>query len=778
MDNDNVVKAVFNKLGSEYKYVRHLGGGEFSNVYLVKHIATGKERALKILDYHFLLQRFKKQNLSDTKNRFDEVKRRFIGEARLYGKMKHPNIVRIHETGVFVAPDEEIEIPYFLMNYVKGSTLAEVIKKKAPLPLSSVQQISRNVLGALREMHGNNVVHRDIKASNIMIEEATNKAVIIDFGIAKDIVSGTKLTTTGTLLGSPAYMAPELFKERYTVGPGLDIYSFGVVLFEMLTGETPFSGNNFIEVMNAHKQKPVPDASVRNPSLPPGANFILAKAMAKEPGARYKNADDFLNALLQIHDVKKPARFNWRLYGTASLMLLAILAVLWFVVIKPSEPEKKPPPETTQAPVAEQKKPEPVQAGPQTPENQTGQPTDQKPAAQDRTEEPPPPDPLEEMTRAYRQLEKSLEGSAADSRKIALCRRFIGSYKAIPGREESSSMVTAIKERLQQLETAETLRISGENYNNIIRDFNGFLANENFSEAENTLVKAEAEQAANKEEISQLRTGLEQKKQDYENRHGDGRFQLIKDSLTLAKYLEFKRTYPQSKHLEEIKQGLKSADPQLPPESYWEKQIRKNARGYYEFTFGEEFNGHHMIYIPSRHFWIDKYEVSNGQYRRFIKARAASSPAVNGQKFIHSGENYPAVVRYGDAEAYCGQYGFRLPRLDEWEYVAGKGNRIYPWGDDAPDGGGLWRANFDTLTDAGEKDGFEGTAPVNSFKNFPSPFGALNMAGNVWEWGRDKILKGGSFFSSGEDLKININRVGSDKDKEGFRCIKYEPGEK
>lgn len=766
MENDNVVKAVFNKLGSEYKYVRHLGGGEFSNVYLVKHIATGKEHALKILDYHFLLQRFKKQNLSDTKNRFEEVKRRFIGEARLYGKMHHPNIVRIHDTGVFVAPDDEIEIPYFLMSYIKGSTLAEVIKKKAPLPLATVQQISRNVLGALREMHGNNVVHRDIKASNIMIEEVTNKAVIIDFGIAKDIVSGTKLTTTGTLLGSPAYMAPELFKEKYTVGPALDIYSFGVVLYEMFTGETPFTGSNFIEVMNAHKQKPVPDASARNPSLPTGANFILAKAMAKEPGARYKNADEFLNALLQIHDVKKPRRFNWRYLWAASIALVAIIAVIWFLLIKSPEPEPKPPPEKAQTNKKEIPQSKPVQPV-QTPAVDTAT----------KEKEPPKPGPLEQMIEAYRQLEKSLAGSASNSRKITLCRRFIANHKAITDQEQSLSMLAAIKEKLTLLEKEETLRISSENYQRAIKDFDIALQDENFTGAEQMLEKAAAEQASKKDEIARFRNALEQKKQQYESRHGEKRFLQIKDSLTLAAYLEFIQTYPQSRFLEELKQKLKKADPQLPPESYWDKNIQKNVRGYYEYTFGEAFNGHRMIYIPSRRFWIDKYEVSNGQYRRFLKTRAASAPAVNGTKFIHSGENYPAVVRYGDAVAYCRQFGFRLPRLEEWEYAAGKGNRIYPWGDDAPDGGGLWRANFDTLTDTGEKDGFEGTAPVDSFKNFSSPFGALNMAGNVWEWGRDKILKGGSFFSSGEDLKINKNRVGNDTDKEGFRCIKYESGE-
>jgi serine/threonine protein kinase len=760
LDSDNVVKAVFKKLGAEYKYVRHLGGGEFSNVYLVKHIATGKERALKILDYHYLLQRFKKQNLSDTKHRFNEVKRRFIGEARLYGKMHHPNIVRIHDTGVFVDPDEEIEVPYFIMSYVRGATLADVIKKKAPLDLTTVQQISRGVLGALEEMHRNNIVHRDIKASNIMIEEETNRAVIIDFGIAKDIVSGTKLTTTGALLGSPAYMAPELFQEQYKVGPALDIYSFGVVLYEMFTGETPFRGSNFIEVMNAHRQKPVPDASDRNPSLPPAANFIVAKAMAKDPGNRYKISGEFLDALLQIHDVKKPRQIHWFRYaGSAALI---VLAVALFLVIKPFKPEPGKP--------ADQPKKTGGQAVIQTL-------LATKPKTETVTVKQDPPDPMEQMNSNFEQLETALDSSIPANRKIRQCRQFLNAHKGITGPGEAMSMIARVKERKKQLEDEEDVRLSKEKYDTALTAFKQSLADEDFTPAGEMLAKAEKERAADQQEIQKLRRELEQKKLEYENRHGDSAYEQVKAAVTLTGYKNFKQTYPGSKHLEDLIQRLKTADRMLPPGSYWDKRIIKNAGGYYEFTFEDTHNGHRMIFIPGKRIWIDKYEVSNKQYRRFLKIKPSSSPAANGTKFIHSGDNYPAVVRYGDAEAYCKQYGFRLPRLEEWQYAAGKGGRIYPWGDDAPDGGGQWRANYDTLEASGEKDGFNGTAPVDSFKNFSSPFGALNMAGNVWEWVHGRILKGGGFFSSSDDLKIDKNRVGGNNDKEGFRCIKDETGE-
>jgi len=275
LESDDVLNAILNKLENKYECIKHLGGGEFSIVYLIRHTASGKEHALKILDYQFLLQRLKKENAADSKNKFNKIKKRFITEAKLYEKIDHANIVKIHETGVITDQKENIEIPYFIMTYIKGSSLSVVLKNEAPLEMSRVLRLSRHVLNALETIHQNNIIHRDLKPANIMIEKETDKAVIIDFGIAKDIVDGTQLTTTGAFLGSPMYMAPEQFVDSSKVGPGIDIYSFGVVLFEMVTGEPPFKGTSFLEVMHAHRKKPVPSVRGKNPALPPAMDNII-----------------------------------------------------------------------------------------------------------------------------------------------------------------------------------------------------------------------------------------------------------------------------------------------------------------------------------------------------------------------------------------------------------------------------------------------------------------------------------------------------------------------
>ncbi|MCP5052182.1 MAG: formylglycine-generating enzyme family protein, partial [bacterium] len=203
----------------------------------------------------------------------------------------------------------------------------------------------------------------------------------------------------------------------------------------------------------------------------------------------------------------------------------------------------------------------------------------------------------------------------------------------------------------------------------------------------------------------------------------------------------------------------------------------KNNKGFYETTFGEENNLHLMVYLPGKSVWIDKYEVSNLRFKRYLKKLNISSPTSGQSKFYNSGDSYPVVVQHREAAGYSKAFRFRLPRVDEWEYAAGKGVFNYPWGNELPDEGGVWRANYDTLEENGDKDGFSGTAPVNSFREFASPFGIVNMAGKVWEWVQGGIAKGGGFLSAAEDLIITKRGGGRDKDKVGFRCVKEEsPG--
>ena len=143
-------------------------------------------------------------------------------------------------------------------------------------------------------------------------------------------------------------------------------------------------------------------------------------------------------------------------------------------------------------------------------------------------------------------------------------------------------------------------------------------------------------------------------------------------------------------------------------------------------------------------------------------------------KYVNGNDSCPVLVSYFDAQGYCLNYGFLLPAKNEWEYAAGAAKGfIYPWGNESPDEGGIYRANFN-LNNIGRKIGCDGRSPVKSFEKHCSPFGVVNMSGNVWEWINGKVLKGGGYFSETNDLRIAKDGEGRDNRKEGFRCIKKE----
>ncbi len=548
---DDVLKAVLKKLGGAYEYIKHLGGGEFSNVYLVKHKASGKQHALKIMDYHYLLQRLKKEDLADSKSKFNEIKKRFTIEAKIYEKIDHPNIVKILDTGFISDQTIEIEIPYIIMNYIKGSSLADVIKKEAPFEMGRATEIAQNMLGVLEVIHQQNIIHRDIKPANIMIEEETGEAIIIDFGIAKDIVGGTRLTTTGAFLGSPVYMAPEQFTDSSKVGPEIDTYALGIVLFEMLTGEPPFRGANFLEIMTAHRERPIPDVTTINPDLPPGMANVLARAMAKEPASRYQSAKAFLNALQKGEEkTTKPRR---HLMKYVSLLALFI-AVIGFIVFNPfgiGIDDKK-----TVKPVEVKKDKQEVKDTPYI--------------------KPKEAKPIETIGDDFKKLKTFMEGEAGNNEKIEKCRAFLNKAGTAPGETDIEAMGTEVRQWMEQLKT-------DQDYITYIDSAQRHLANNDFLKAAGAAEKAQEKKDTG--EVKQLLETIKNKKSEFEEQNGTNHYEAIKEKIGLTAYLTFKEKYPGSIYLPDLKTRLKRADRYLPPEKYWTDLLQKNEKGCYEIFF-------------------------------------------------------------------------------------------------------------------------------------------------------------------------------------------------
>lgn len=738
MKVDSVLEAVLEKLGGIYQHVKHLGGGEFSNVYLVKHTISGVNYALKIMDYHYLIQKLQKlsnKDLVNSKNKFNEIKKRFDSEAKMYGKINHRHIVKILETGFVLYESNDIEIPYMIMNYINGESLAEVLRKEAPFEMNRTLGIAKNLLSVIDVIHQHHIIHRDIKPANIMIEKESGEAILIDFGIAKDIVGGTRLTNTGEFLGSPGYMAPEQFMDSSKVGPAIDIYAFGVVLYEMLAGEPPYKGNSFAEIMSAHREKPIPNVRDANPALPVGMEDILFKAMAKNPDYRYKNAKEFLKDLQDV--VRKKRRISRRQKYKMAYVFYLFIALVIFVLIFLKPFGRHSDISTNKSIVSN--------TG-----GKTGNADKIIPS-------------LNEIKADFDNLKKFLEsGSLNNNEKIKACRQFLDKY---------GSMKSA-KDKMIEIEQWLKGINANEEYAKLIAIAKKFIEKEDFSAAEDTLKKARA--IKDNEEITLISAVIVEKKNLFEKKNGNIDYNTVKEKIDIKKYLEFKAKYPGSKYLIDLQKRLKNKDVNLPPEKYWQTTIQQNQKGYYETTFGPECNDHRMIYIPGKSIWIDKYEVSNLQFKRFFNGMKIKAAGEKDSKYIHGGDEYPAMSSYEEAEKYCRKYGFRLPTAQEWQYVAGKGVNDYPWGDELPDDGGIYRANFESMEGSTEKDGFSGTAPVKSFEKFNSPFGSVNMAGNVWEWVQGRILKGGGFFSAKEDLPIEKSVGGRENDREGFRCVKDE----
>jgi serine/threonine protein kinase len=218
----------------------------------------------------------------------EEFVARFKREARMVAQLQHPHILPVFDYG------ESEGYPYIVMPFIVSGTLAGILRNQR-LSLPEVRRITTQIGDALSYAHARGMIHRDIKPSNILIDERGN-CLLTDFGLARMTETDEKLTTSGSVMGTPAYMSPE-----QGTGSSLDhrsdIYSLGIVLYEMLTGRVPYTAETPIAVVYKHVQAPLPSARSFNPSLSEGLELVLLKSLAKNPEDRYRTADTFVQAV-------------------------------------------------------------------------------------------------------------------------------------------------------------------------------------------------------------------------------------------------------------------------------------------------------------------------------------------------------------------------------------------------------------------------------------------------------------------------------------------------
>src|SRR4051795_1307566 len=264
--SDTLINTLFD---GRYRIVRKLGMGGMANVYLAEDEVLGRRVAIKILN--------------DRHAGDDQFVERFRREAKSAAGLSHPNVVSIYDRG-------EAEGTYYIaMEYLDGRSLKELIVSRGPAPIPVAIDYARQILSALRFAHRHGIVHRDIKPHNVLVD-GEGRVKVTDFGIAR-AGAASQMTEVGSIVGTAQYLSPEQAKGT-AVDQRSDIYSLGIVLYELLTGAVPFTGDTPVEIAMKHISETPDVPSTLRPEIPHDLDLVVTRALAKDPADRYQSAEE------------------------------------------------------------------------------------------------------------------------------------------------------------------------------------------------------------------------------------------------------------------------------------------------------------------------------------------------------------------------------------------------------------------------------------------------------------------------------------------------------
>ena len=266
-------------LEGKYRIIKEVGRGGMATVYLAEDLRHGRDVAVKVLH----------PDLSSALG-----SDRFLREIRLAARLNHPHILPLFDSG------EADGFLYYVMPFIVGESLRDFLNREGRISIDRTSAITRSIGGALDYAHRNHIVHRDIKPENIMINEG--EAMVMDFGIAKALTaaSADTLTQIGMVVGTPAYVSPEQAAGEIDIDGRSDQYSLGCVVFEMLSGERPFTGPTAQAVLTKRFSEPTPSLRKKMKDIADETESAVSKAMAQDPAQRFTTSSEFAKALVPM----------------------------------------------------------------------------------------------------------------------------------------------------------------------------------------------------------------------------------------------------------------------------------------------------------------------------------------------------------------------------------------------------------------------------------------------------------------------------------------------
>ena len=269
-----------------YKGLELIARGGMGEVYKARHPNLNRTVAIKVLSTYF----------TDDSS----FNKRFTRESKTMAQLRHPNIITIHDFG------DQDGLPYIVMEYLTGDTLSQILTKRERLPLDESLPLLQDLASALDYAHQQGVIHRDVKPSNVIVEPVTTltigrteRAILMDFGIARFASENTVLTGSGDVLGTADYISPEQIHGITELDNRADLYSFGVMTYQLLTGKRPFERNNTWAMIRSHLEEPPPDPRI-HVSMPEIAAEAILKALARKPENRFSSVGEFVAELGKV----------------------------------------------------------------------------------------------------------------------------------------------------------------------------------------------------------------------------------------------------------------------------------------------------------------------------------------------------------------------------------------------------------------------------------------------------------------------------------------------